>query len=118
MTKEESQKGEARRLLHRLSRAPSIEVLLRWLGSRSACPKVNREFELQGRWCQLPLRGKSEKESYSAREPARKVKTKEVVRNKSLIRLVVSFPGWMFHILMPFNCSAVLFQNPWSGSRE
>jgi hypothetical protein len=37
--KEESQKGEARRL-HRLSRAP---------------------FELKGRWCQLPLRGKSEK---------------------------------------------------------
>ncbi len=32
-------------------------------------------------------------ESYSVRAPARKVKTKDVVRNKSLIRLVVSFPG-------------------------
>jgi hypothetical protein len=58
------------------------------------------------------------KESYSAREPARKVKTKDMVRNKSLIRLVVSFPGWMFHSLMSFNCFTVSFQNRWSGSRE
>jgi hypothetical protein len=60
----------------------------------------------------------AEKESHSAREPARKVKTKDVVRNKSLIRLVVSLPGSTVHILMPFNCSTVSFQNRWSGSRE
>ena len=75
------------------------------------------------RWLgQLCLAGlgarQTEKQAYSAWEPARKVKTKEVVRSKSLIKLVVSFPGSTFHSLMSFNCSTVLFQNRWSGSRE
>ena len=33
------------------------------------------------------------------------MKTKVVVRKKSLIRLMVSFPGSMFHILIALNCS-------------
>ena len=72
------------------------------------------KFELEGTRCHFHCR---ERDLF-LREPARKVKTQEVVRNKSLIRLVVSLPGSMFHSLMPFNCFTVSFQNRWSGSRE